>query len=61
MKKRWVIVSVAGVALAAGLVFTLRGSDGKAKKPEANTPFRVGKVQAEDENQVHHLRHGQGE
>jgi HlyD family secretion protein len=48
MKKRWVIVSVAGVALAAGLVFTLRGGDGKAKKAEANTPFRVGKVQAED-------------
>jgi HlyD family secretion protein len=48
MKKRWVIVSMAGVALAAGLVFTLRGGDDKAKKPEANTPFRVGKVQAED-------------
>jgi RND family efflux transporter MFP subunit len=48
MKKRWVIVSVAGAALAAGLVFTLKGGDGKGKKPEASTPFRVGKVQTED-------------
>jgi RND family efflux transporter MFP subunit len=48
MQKRWVIVSVAGAALAAGLIFTLKGGDGKAKKPEANTPFRVGKVQTED-------------
>jgi RND family efflux transporter MFP subunit len=48
MKKRWVIGSVAGLALAAGMFFTLRGGDGKAKKAEANTPFRVGKVQAED-------------
>ena len=48
MQKRWVIVSVAGLALAAGMFFTLKGSDGKAKKAEANTPFRLGKVQAED-------------
>ena len=48
MQKRWVIVSVAGAALAAGMFFTLKGSDGKSKKAEANTPFRVGKVQAED-------------
>lgn len=48
MKKRWVIVSVAGVALAAGMFFTLKGSDGKGKKAEASTPFRLGKVQAED-------------
>ncbi len=48
MQKRWVIVSVAGVVLAAGMFFTLKGSDGKAKKAEANTPFRLGKVQAED-------------
>ena len=48
MQKRWVIVSVAGAALAAGMFFTLRGGDGKAKKAEANTPFRLGKVQAED-------------
>jgi HlyD family secretion protein len=48
MQKRWVIVSVAGAVLAAGMFFTLKGSDGKSKKPEANTPFRVGKVQAED-------------
>ena len=48
MQKRWVILSVAGAALAAGMFFTLRGGDGKAKKAEANTPFRLGKVQAED-------------
>jgi len=48
MQKRWVIASVAVVALAAGAFFTLRGGDGKAKKAEANTPFRLGKVQAED-------------
>lgn len=48
MQKRWVIVSVAGVALATGMFFTLRGGDGKAKKAEASTPFRLGKVQAED-------------
>ncbi len=48
MQKRWVIVSVAGVVLAAGMLFTLKGSDGKSKKAEANTPFRLGKVQAED-------------
>lgn len=48
MQKRWVIVSVAGAALAAGMFFTLKGSDGKGKKAEASTPFRLGKVQAED-------------
>ena len=48
MQKRWVIVSVAGAALAAGMFFALKGSDGKGKKPEASTPFRLGKVQAED-------------
>jgi HlyD family secretion protein len=48
MQKRWVIVSVAGAALVAGMFFTLKGGDGKSKKAEANTPFRVGKVQAED-------------
>ncbi len=48
MKKRWVIASVAGAALAAGMFFTLKGGDGKSKKAEASTPFRMGKVQAED-------------
>ncbi|NWJ39405.1 MAG: efflux RND transporter periplasmic adaptor subunit [Geothrix sp.] len=48
MQKRWVILSVAGAAVAAGMFFTLKGSDGKSKKAEANTPFRLGKVQAED-------------
>ena len=48
MQKRWVIASVAGLAVAAGMFFTLKGDDGKAKKAEASTPFRVGKVQAED-------------
>ena len=48
MKKRWLIASVAGVALASGLFFTMKGSDGKDKKAEASTPFRLGKVQAED-------------
>ena len=48
MKKRWIIASVAGVALAAGMFLTLKGSDGKGKKAEATTPFRLGKVQAED-------------
>ena len=48
MKKRWIIASVAGVALAAGMFLTLKGSDGKGKKAEASTPFRLGKVQAED-------------
>ncbi len=48
MQKRWVIVSVVGAALAATAFFTLKGGDSKAKKPEATTPFRLGKVQAED-------------
>ncbi|MBI1752495.1 MAG: efflux RND transporter periplasmic adaptor subunit [Acidobacteria bacterium] len=48
MQKRWIIVSVAGLAVAAGMFLTLKGGDGKSKKAEANTPFRVGKVQAED-------------
>lgn len=48
MQKRWVIVTVAGAALAAGMFFTLKGGDGKSKKAEASTPFRLGKVQAED-------------
>ncbi len=48
MKKRWLIASVAGVAMASGLFFTMKGSDGKDKKAEASTPFRLGKVQAED-------------
>ncbi|WP_291271627.1 efflux RND transporter periplasmic adaptor subunit [Geothrix sp.] len=48
MQKRWVIITVAGAALAAGMFFTLKGSDGKGKKAEASTPFRLGKVQAED-------------
>ncbi len=48
MQKRWVILSVAGAALAAGMFFTLKGGDGKSKKSEATTPFRLGKVQAED-------------
>lgn len=48
MQKRWVIVTVAGAALAAGMFFTLKGSDGKGKKAEASTPFRLGKVQTED-------------
>jgi RND family efflux transporter MFP subunit len=48
MQKRWVILSVAGAVLTAGMFLTLRGGDGKTKKAEANTPFRLGKVQAED-------------
>ncbi len=48
MKKRWIIASVAGGALAAGMFLTLNGSDSKGKKAEASTPFRLGKVQAED-------------
>ncbi|WP_257308704.1 efflux RND transporter periplasmic adaptor subunit [Geothrix fuzhouensis] len=48
MQKRWVIVSVAGLALVTGMFFTLKGGDGKGKKTEASTPFRLGKVQAED-------------
>ncbi len=48
MKKRWIIASVAGVALATGMFFTMKGSDAKDKKAEASTPFRLGKVQAED-------------
>ncbi|WLT30056.1 efflux RND transporter periplasmic adaptor subunit [Geothrix sp. PMB-07] len=48
MQKRWIIVSVAGLAAATGMFLTLKGGDGKSKKAEANTPFRVGKVQAED-------------
>lgn len=48
MQKRWVIACVAGVALAAGMFFTLKGNDAKGRKAEASTPFRLGKVQAED-------------
>ena len=48
MQKRWLYVSVGAVALATGMFFVLRGSDGSARKGDANTPFRLGKVQAED-------------
>jgi len=48
MQKRWIVIAVAVTALAAGMFFTLKGGDGKGKKGEANTPFRLGKVQAED-------------
>jgi len=41
-------VSVGAVALAAGMFFVLRGGDGSGRKAEASTPFRLGKVQAED-------------
>ena len=48
MQKRWVVLSLAGAALAAGMFFTLKGGEGKSKASEASTPFRVGKVQRED-------------
>ena len=48
MKKRWIIAPLVIVAVGTGMFFTLRGGDAKGKKPEASTPFRLGKVQAED-------------
>jgi HlyD family secretion protein len=50
MKRKKLIMVVAGVAIlaAGGAVFASRGKE-KGKKPEENpTPFRIGKVQAED-------------
>jgi RND family efflux transporter MFP subunit len=45
-KKRWIWVAVIAVA-AAGAVAATRGKDKTEKKTES-TPFRLGKVQAED-------------
>ena len=48
MKKRWILVSVVGVTLAPASSSPAREGEGKGKKAEASTPFRLGKVQAED-------------
>lgn len=48
MQKRWMFVSVGAVALVTGMFLVLRGGDSSNRKAEASTPFRLGKVQAED-------------
>src|SRR5512134_756902 len=45
-KKRWIVLGVVGVIVAAGAVVAMRGKD-KTKGP-GELPFRLGKVQAED-------------
>ena len=47
MKKLWWVVGVAGVVLMGGLWVTAKGHD-KNKDASKETPFRLGKVQAED-------------
>jgi len=47
MRKRWWIVGAVGLLAVGGMLITARGGD-KSKASEANTPFRVGKVQTED-------------
>ena len=46
MKKRWWVLGAAGIVLAGGLLVAAKGS----QKPKSGqeTPFRLGKVQAED-------------
>jgi len=51
MRKKWVVIGVlAAVTLATGALLAARGKEkaGKDKKAEAASPFRLGKVQAED-------------
>jgi RND family efflux transporter MFP subunit len=48
MKRKWIVVATLGVVITgAGVVFASRGN-GKPKPGEEATPFRLGKVQAED-------------
>ncbi len=44
---RWLAMGAVGVVIVGG-VMTARGGDKDTKKGEAQTPFRLGKVQAED-------------
>jgi RND family efflux transporter MFP subunit len=46
MKRKWIVLLVLGVTLGGGALFASRGKE-KPKKEEAS-PFRLGKVQAED-------------
>ncbi len=48
MQKRWMYLSTTAAVLAAAAFFALRGGDGAGRSAEAATPFRLGKVQAED-------------
>jgi RND family efflux transporter MFP subunit len=47
MNRRWLALGAVGVVIVGG-VMTVRGGDKDTKKGEAQTPFRLGKVQAED-------------
>lgn len=47
MNKRWLAIGAVGVVIVGGVV-TARGGDKDSKKGSQNTPFRLGKVQAED-------------
>ena len=47
MNKRWLAIGAVGVVIVGGVV-TARGGDKDTKKGGQNTPFRLGKVQAED-------------
>ena len=47
MKKRWWILGATGVVLV-GVMLIVAKANGKPKAPGQETPFRLGKVQAED-------------
>src|SRR5512143_1622743 len=45
-KKRWIVLGVLGVIVAGGAIVAMRGKE--KPKGDAELPFRLGKVQAED-------------
>jgi RND family efflux transporter MFP subunit len=45
-KKRWIVLGILGVIVAGGAIVAMRGKD--KPKGDAELPFRLGKVQAED-------------
>jgi RND family efflux transporter MFP subunit len=47
MKKRWWILGAVGLVIVGGLLLKAKGNE-KSKGPGQETPFRLGKVQAED-------------
>ena len=47
MKKKWIAIAALGATLGGGALLASRGKD-KPKKDADSSPFRLGKVQAED-------------